>query len=78
MWRRFLSSQPSFEVLRDEIIVIEVRIAFIDAVNLFHLPRGMLLMRVQAPSSGHQSLTAQHFMHSGDASREIILRVEER
>jgi hypothetical protein len=48
------------------------------AIDLAHLPRAQILMRIEAPAAGEQPLASQDFVNPGDAARELVSRIEER
>src|SRR5262245_12928251 len=73
-----LLAHPSIEIFAHEIIVVQLRIAVIDAINLFHLPGRKIFTRVEAPAARQQSLSTQNLVQAGDATGEIVLRVEQR
>ena len=73
-----LLAYPPVEIFAHEIIVVKLRIAVIDSINLFHLAGRKLFARVETPAARQQSLSAQNLVQTGDATREIMLRVEQR
>lgn len=72
-----LRVQPGVAALADEFVVIQFGISAIDAVNLFFLAGTESLTRIEAPNAFEQALAAQHFVQTGDTSREIVGCVEE-
>src|ERR1017187_3203348 len=61
----------------DEGIVVQVRVGGINAVNLFTLARAETFTGVKTPDAFKQSLTPQHLVQTGDATGEVIRRIEE-
>src|ERR1035438_4959341 len=61
----------------DEAIVVQVRVGGINAVNLFTLARAETFTGVKTPDAFKQSLTPQHLVQTGDATGEVIRRIEE-
>src|SRR5688572_33051555 len=70
--------EPLVAVLRDELVVVQVRVRAVDAVDLLRLPGTHRLMRVEAPGAFQQSLSAQDLVDAGDAAVEVVGAVEER
>lgn len=66
---------PSFAHI---VIIIQMRIGLIYAVNLFTLTRAESFIGVEAPDTFQQALSAQDFMQPGDTAGETIRRVEKR
>ena len=77
MTLRLVSTQPAGQILRDEIIVIEVRVAVIDAINLFHLSGRQFFARIETPAACQQTLPPQNLVQAGDAPGKIVRRVEQ-
>src|SRR5262245_363127 len=73
-----LLTHPPVEIFPHELIVVHLRIAVIDAINLFHLPGRKVFARVETPAARQQSLSPQNLVQAGDAAGEIVLRVEQR
>ena len=63
---------------RDELVVHQVRVAGEHSIDLCHLAGTQLLVRIEAPPAGEQALAAQHFVDAGNASGEIVRRIEQR
>src|ERR1039458_6480807 len=61
----------------NEVIVVQVRVGGINAVNLLTLARAETFARVKTPDAFEQSLPSQHLVQTGDATSEVIRRVEE-
>ena len=61
----------------DEIVVAEIGMLTIDAVDLVHLAGAEALVRIEAPDALHQALPPQHFVAAGDAAVKIVGDVEE-
>src|SRR5262245_42656839 len=72
-----LPAHPPVEIFAHEVIVVQLRIAVIDAINLFHLPGRKVFARVETPATRQQSLSPQNLVQTGDATGEIVLRVEQ-
>ena len=62
----------------DEVVVVEMRVGAIDAVNLRELAGAERFVFIEAPEAFQQALTAQHFMQTGDAAAEAVRGIEER
>lgn len=71
------SPQPLVAMLRDEIVVVQMRIGGMHAVDLLKLARTERFFGVEAPQAFEQALTAQDFMQTSDAAVETVRRVEE-
>ena len=52
----------------DEVVVMEMRIGAIDAVNLSELVGAQRFVFIEAPDTFEQALAAQDFMQTGDAA----------
>src|SRR5262245_25234278 len=48
------------------------------AIDLAHLPWTQILMRIEAPAAGEQSLAPQDLVDPGDAAHELVDGIEER
>lgn len=72
------SPQPLIAVLRDEIVVVQMRTGRVNAVDLLKLARTERFVLVEAPDAFEQALAAQDFVQTGDAAAETVRRVEER
>jgi len=72
-----LLREPLIQTLTNKLIVVQVWIGRIHAVDLVFLPRAEILAGVEAPDSFQQSLPSQHFVEAGDATGEVIRRVKE-
>src|SRR6185437_1768381 len=70
-------SKPLVEMLRDECIVVQLRIGTIHAINLFALALGQSFFWIKTPDAFKQTLAAQHLMNAGDAAGEAVGRVKE-
>jgi hypothetical protein len=65
-------------VLAYENIVVQLRVRRIHPVDLFHLPRRQVFVRIQAPPALEQPLPAQDFVDARDTAVEVVGDVEER
>src|SRR5258706_15639612 len=65
-------------MLRDEVVIIQMRIGAMDPIDFFALPGAWQLLPVQAPDSFKQSLAAQHLVYSRNAARVTVGGIEER
>src|SRR5688572_13042270 len=65
-------------MLLHELVVRKMRIAGQHAIDLAHLPRTQLLLRIQAPSTGDETLPAENLVDTWNAPGELMPRVEER
>jgi len=63
-------------MLRDEGIVIQVRIRGADAINLRHLACTERFMLVEAPKAFEEALAAEDFVEAGDAAVKRVRGVE--
>jgi hypothetical protein len=61
----------------DEFVIVEVGIRAVDPVDLRELSLREALARIEAPSTGHQSLSAQNLMNTGDAPGKAVGGIEE-
>ena len=66
------------QMLLHELVVCQVRVAGEHAVDLLHLSRAQILVRIEAPAAREQPLPAQHFVNAGDASGEPMGGIEQR
>ena len=71
MWLRSVC-QPALKIGGDESVVVEFGIGVVDPGDLLCLSGRKYLFRVDAPDTGKQSLTAQHFVESGDTSGKAV------
>jgi len=78
MENTWLRAQPLVAVRGDKSIIGQMRVGAAHAVNLVTLPRAKRFFRIQAPNALEQSLPAQDFVKTRDATREAIGRIEER
>src|ERR1017187_6745697 len=60
----------------DEVIVVQVRVGGINAVNLLTLARAETFTGVKTPDTFKQPLPPQHLVQTGDATGEVIRCVE--
>ena len=65
-------------MLRDEVVISQMRIGAADAVDLLVLAVPERLVRIEAPCPFQQALAAQDFVDAGNATGETIGGVEER
>ena len=65
-------------MLLHELVVCQVRIAGEHAVDVLHLTRAQILVRIETPASREQALAAQDFVNAGNASGELVRGIEER
>ena len=68
--------QPLVEVFANEVVVVQMRIGAIDAVDLFRLARAERFVGIEAPDAFEESLAAENFVEAGDAARKMIGGVE--
>ena len=61
----------------DEVVVVEMRIGAIDAVNLSELAWAKRFVLIKAPDALQDTLAAQHFVQTGDATSEAVGSIEE-
>jgi hypothetical protein len=61
----------------DEVVVMEMRIGAIDAVNLSELVGAQRFVFIEAPDTFEQALAAQDFMQTGDAASVAVRGIEE-
>ena len=64
-------------MLRNERVVVEMRIGTMDAINFLQLSGTQCFMFIKAPKPFEQSLASQNFMKSGDAATESVGGVKE-
>jgi hypothetical protein len=72
-----LRRQPLIASLANKSIIVQMRICGIDPLDFGELTTAEGLVRIQAPGSFQQTLSAQDFVQARDASREIVGSVEE-
>src|SRR6266536_2772354 len=72
------SPQPARQMLPHEIVVGEIGVLAVNAVDLLALAGAQALLRIEAPDALQQALAAQHFVTAGDAAAELVGDVEER
>ena len=65
-------------MLRDELIVSQMRIRAIHAIDLVRLTSRQVLVRIETPPPLEQSLSSQHFVEPGDAAGEVVRGIEKR
>lgn len=65
-------------MLCDEVVVVEMWIGCMHAVDLLDLAGAEGLILMETPDAFEQALAAQDFMQTGDAALESVRRVEER
>src|SRR5262245_56044051 len=76
-WRAaMLLAHPPVEIFPHELIIVHLRIAFIDAINLFHLPGRKVFARVETPAARQQSLSPHDRGQPRDAAGRIVLPVQ--
>ena len=63
---------------RHKIIVMKVRVRPVDAIDLFGLSGRKLLVRIEAQTVGQQPLASQDLVNSRDATRVLMVGIEER
>src|SRR4029453_11630324 len=63
---------------RHELVVVQVRIGPVDAVDLLALAAAQRLVRVETADRGEQSLSPQDLMQACNTAREPVGGVEER
>ena len=63
-------------MLGHEGIVVQMRVGSVDSVDFLGLARRKLLLHIQAVVIRQQSLSAQHLMDAGEASRELVRRIK--
>jgi len=68
--------QPFIQMAADEIVVIEVRISLIDAVDFLLLSGSQGLSRIETPDSLQQSLAAEHVVDACNTAGKAIDGVE--
>src|ERR1035438_1225776 len=72
------SAQPIVDVRAHEFVVGQLRIERAHAVDLLGLAGRKLLLRIEAPAAGQQTLAAQNLVDAGNASAELVRGVEQR
>ena len=65
-------------MLRHKLVVVEVRIGHVHAIDLLHLSGTQGFVLVQAPNALEQALASQHFVKASDAPAKTVGRVKER
>ena len=70
--------QPGLPAFSHELIVVQVRIRAIHAIDLGHLSDAQRLIGVEAPGPFEQPLAPQYFVEAWDASGEPVRGVEKR
>src|SRR6266566_8712943 len=76
--RASTSSEPPVQVFSDELVVREMWIVGKRAIDLVHLPRTQILIRIETPAAGEQPLAPEDLVDPWDASRELMRGIEER
>ena len=69
-------AQPFIPVSDDKIIIVEMRVCAIDAVDLFTQARTECLFWVKTPHPLKQALSSQNLVEAGNAPGEMMRRVE--
>src|SRR5262249_40929579 len=72
-----LRVEPVGEAFADEGVIVQLRIAGVDAGNFFALAEAEGFVRVETPDSFEKALAAQDFVKTGNAAGEMIGGVEE-
>jgi hypothetical protein len=70
-------SQPCVQSRRNKLIVVQMWIEPANAINLFGLPGREVLIGIETPAAGQQTLPAEHLMNPRNASAKPIRRIEE-
>src|SRR4051812_19767202 len=71
-------AKPFIKMLPYKIIILQVRIEPANAINLFHLTGGKFFFGIETPAAFQQPLSAQDLVNPGNASVEVMRRIEER
>ena len=71
------SCQPSLEIPGDELVVVQLGVRGMHAVDLLRLAGTQPFLGVEAPGPFKQALATKDFMAAGDAAPEVVGNVEE-
>jgi hypothetical protein len=71
-------AQPLSQVRGDKLIIMQMRILNIEAVEFRQLPRRKVFARIKAPAAREQTLPPQNLVQPRDAAGEIMRRIKER
>jgi hypothetical protein len=60
-----------------KLVVIQKRVRGVDSIDLVQLPLGEDLGWLETPATGKQTLSAQHFIDTGNATAKLMFSVED-
>src|ERR1700716_3046936 len=70
--------QPVVQMPANEAVIVQRGVCGVDPVDLFHLARRKIFIRVEAPAALEHALAPQDLMKARNASPETIRCIEER
>ena len=69
--------EPLIAMSGDEVVVVEMRVGAMDAINFSKLARAERFVFIEAPQAFEQALPSQDFVQTSDAAAEAVRGIKE-